>query len=208
MENINFIYGLSNMDIAIKKLVKHILIIMGINLKYMPKIKLWYFDEDIHIASYTATIHTIKVDITKIDSVDELINIMLHECEHLWQWINYTDTMMFFNKHRKLYTDTYGTVFNIMEFDAHTVSWTGGKRNMRALFEKIDINYLNKHINDWKYCLPSIEAFCQNVYKEKENLHIQEELILSLKHQDLIDEFERFGHLLEFWSTKYQSPLK
>ena len=76
MENINFIYGLSNMDIAIKKLVKHILIIMGINLKYMPKIKLWYFDEDIHIASYTATIHTIKVDITKIDSVDELINIM------------------------------------------------------------------------------------------------------------------------------------
>ena len=21
----------------------------------------------------------------------------------------------------------YGTVFNIMEFDAHTVSWTGGK---------------------------------------------------------------------------------
>ena len=133
---------------------------------------------------------------------------MLHECEHLWQWINYTDTMMFFNKHRKLYTDTYGTVFNIMELDAHTVSWTGGKRNMRALFEKIDVNYLNKHINDWKHCLPSIEAFCQNVYKEKENLHIQEELILSLKHQDLIDEFERFGHLLEFWSTKYQSPLK
>lgn len=34
MENINFIYGLSNMDIAIKKLVKHILIIMGINLNF------------------------------------------------------------------------------------------------------------------------------------------------------------------------------
>ena len=77
MENINFIYGLSNMDIAIKKLVKHILIIMGINLKYMPKIKLWYFDEDIHIASYTATIHTIKVDITKIDSVDDKLTRIL-----------------------------------------------------------------------------------------------------------------------------------
>lgn len=81
MENINLIYGLSNMDTAIKKLVKHILIIMGINLKYMPKIKLWHFDEDIHIASYTAATRTIKVDMVKIDSVDELINIMLHECE-------------------------------------------------------------------------------------------------------------------------------
>lgn len=196
MENINFIYGLSNMDIAIKKLVKHILIIMGTNLKYMPKIKLWYFDEDIHIASYTATIHTIKVDITKIDSVDELINIMLHECEHLWQFIHYPEIMMFFVSKYDLYKNSYKTAFNLPEADAKTIELSNGQYSLRDMFEKYDVVFFEKHINDWMTQVSSMqEDYCHSCHlqcKQKYLVHIQDRDMISYNSR-----FLEFQHLIK-----------
>lgn len=196
MENINFIYGLSNMDIAIKKLVKHILIIMGINLKYMPKIKLWYFDEDIHIASYTATIHTIKVDITKIDSVDELINIMLHECEHLWQFIHYPEIMMFFVSKYDLYKNSYKTAFNLPEADAKTIELSNGQYSLRDMFEKYDVVFFEKHINDWITQVSSMqEDYCHSCH-----LQCKQKYLVQIQDRDMISynsRFLEFQHLIK-----------
>lgn len=196
MENINFIYGLSNMDIAIKKLVKHILIIMGINLKYMPKIKLWYFDEDIHIASYTATIHTIKVDILKIKSFHQLVRVLIHECEHLWQFIHYPEIMMFFVSKYDLYKNSYKTAFNLPEADAKTIELSNGQYSLRDMFEKYDVVFFEKHINDWMTQVSSMqEDYCHSCH-----LQCKQKYLVQIQDRDMISynsRFLEFQHLIK-----------
>ena len=196
MENINFIYGLSNMDIAIKKLVKHILIIIGINLKYMPKIKLWYFDEDIHIASYTATIHTIKVDILKIKSFHQLVRVLIHECEHLWQFIHYPEIMMFFVSKYDLYKNSYKTAFNLPEADAKTIELSNGQYSLRDMFEKYDVVFFEKHINDWMTQVSSMqEDYCHSCH-----LQCKQKYLVQIQDRDMISynsRFLEFQHLIK-----------
>lgn len=182
------IYGL------IEDIVKDILIQMEIPIRFFPAIKIDKIEVKGGAALYNYKKNCIKVDITKARSCNELIYTLMHECEHLWQFVYYPEIMKFFVFHYELYMESYHSAFNLPEADAKTIQMSNGRHSLRDMFEKYDINFFKKHINDWESQVSSMqEAYHRSYLQQDKQTKIHP--LVQIQDQDMISYNSRF---LEF----------
>ena len=109
------------------------------------------------------------MDIAEITNFDKLIAAMLHECEHVWQGINYPEILDFFGDNRALYMATYSSAFNLPESDAYTMQYSYSRVSLRSMFETYDLDFFRNHADSWETQVPSMQEAYRKAVEEEEH---------------------------------------
>ena len=180
----------------IKDIVENILTQMGISQRFFPVIRIDKIVVKDGIASYDYEKHRIRIDILKIKNFHQLVRVLIHECEHLWQFIHYPEIMMFFVSKYDLYKNSYKTAFNLPEADAKTIELSNGQYSLMDMFEKYDVVFFEKHINDWMTQVSSMqEYYCHSCH-----LQCKQKYLVQIQDRDMISynsRFLEFQHLIK-----------
>lgn len=169
MTNKEKLYATINTDMLYDVMQK-ILVQIGVSPNYFPSLELTDFStRDFGLASYRKNENVISIDIAEITNFDKLIAAMLHECEHVWQGINYPEILDFFGDNRELYIATYSGAFNLPESDAYTVQYSHSRMSLRGMFEIYDLDFFRNHADSWDTQAPSMLEAYRKVVEEEEH---------------------------------------